>query len=163
MKDDKKPQDEDSAEQNYEKKSNKEDEELQQKLEDSEQKYRRALADYQNLEKRVSDQRREWIQSSNRELLLRILPILDTLLMAQKHSTEQTIQICIQQFLDVLKQEGVQKIEAEGKKFDPMEMEVISTKDGESGKVLEEVRYGFKLYDRILRPVQVIVGQKINN
>ncbi len=131
---------------------------LQEQLEEMENKYRRALADYQNLEKRTRDDRGELIKSSNRDLLLRLLPVLDTLFLAQEHVKDEGIQVSIQQFLDMLKSEGVTKIETANKNFDPGIMECIVTAPGKDGKVLEEIRPGYMLYDRLLRPVQVKVG-----
>ncbi|HXS14567.1 MAG TPA: nucleotide exchange factor GrpE, partial [Candidatus Saccharimonadales bacterium] len=49
------------------------------KWEDS---YKRALADYQNLQRRTLDEKREWARLSNKEFILKILPILDTLVLA---------------------------------------------------------------------------------
>ncbi len=133
---------------------------LQEKLEDAEFKYKRALADYQNLEKRVRDEKSEWIKMANRELLLRMLPVLDTLQLAKQHSEDKALAVTAQQFLDVLRQEGIEKIQTEGKQFDPHLMEVISTAAGEENKVLQEVRAGYKIGDRVLRVAQVIVGKK---
>lgn len=121
-------------------------------------KYKRALADYQNLEKRVREERGDLIRSANREILLRFLPILDTLLMARSHSEDKTLAICVQQFLDTLKSDGVTQINTIGKKFDPELMEVITTSNGKEGIIMSEVRPGYLLHDRLLRPAQVIVG-----
>lgn len=133
---------------------------LQEKIEDFENKYKRALADYQNLEKRVRDEKSEWIKMANRELLLRMLPVLDTLQLARQHSEDKALTVTAQQFLDILRQEGIEKIQTEGKQFDPNLMEAISTMIGEENKVLQEVRAGYKIGDRILRVAQVIVGKK---
>ena len=133
---------------------------VQEKLEVSEEKYKRALADYQNLEKRVREERMQWIKAANKELLVRMFSILDTLLLAQKHSEDKTLHIAADQFLDVLKSEGVNRIKTEGEKFDPKRMECISVLDGKEGLVLEELRTGFTLHDTILRPAQVVVGKK---
>ena len=133
--------------------------ELHVQLEEAEAKYKRALADYQNLEKRMADDRREWILQANRDLLLRILPILDTLMLAQKHSEDKSLAVSVQQFLDILKSEGVTKIQTVGHKFDPMVMEAVGTAEGEKEKVVDEARAGFLLHDRLLRPAQVIVGK----
>lgn len=124
-----------------------------------ENKYRRAIADYQNLEKRNRDERGDLIRSANRDLLLRFLPILDTLLIAGEHSKDQTLAICTAQFFDTLKAEGVTRFKTVGEEFDPQQMEVISTATGKEGIVMSEVRVGFLLHDRLLRPAQVIVGQ----
>ena len=136
---------------------------VENKLEEAEGKYKRALADYQNLEKRGREERVHWIQAANKELLLRMLSVLDTLLMARKHSEDKTLHIATQQFLDVLKSEGVVQIETKDKKFDPKLMECITVEEGEDGKVLEELRTGFLLHEYVLRPAQVTVGRKEKN
>lgn len=123
-----------------------------------ESKYYRALADYQNLEKRVRDERVEIIRVSNRELLLRFLPILDTLELAQKHEESSTLKVVSDQFLATLKADGVTRIKTLGEKYDPMTMEVVTTGKGKEGVVIQEVRTGYLLHDKLLRPAQVIVG-----
>lgn len=134
---------------------------LKNQREELESKYKRALADYQNLEKRVQDERINWIRSSNKELLLRLLPVLDTLLMLHKHIKDQGLTVSIQQFLSVLAQEGVKQIPLTvGSKFDPNIMECIMTEEGEDGRVIEELRIGYKINDSILRPAQVKVGKE---
>jgi molecular chaperone GrpE len=133
---------------------------FEEELKDIEGKYKRALADYQNLEKRVREERIQWIKTANKDILVRILPIVDTLLLAQKHSDEKTLHVVTQQFLDLLKGEGVIRIETKDKKFDPRLMECITVEEGEEGKVLEELRVGFMLHESILRPAQVKVGKK---
>lgn len=137
-----------------------EDSDLLQKLEESEAKYKRALADYQNLEKRALEDRREWIRSANKDILLRLLPVLDTLILAAKHDKNATLDISIGQFSDILKNEGVVMIETVGKAFDPQVMECVTMVEGEDGKVVEEVRAGYILGEKLLRPAQVLVGEK---
>ncbi len=132
-------------------------------LENIENQLKRALADYQNLEKRVSNEKSEWVKLSNKELLLRLLPGLDSLLLAQAHTQDEGVKISIKHFLDILESEGVKRIEALGKEFDPKLMEAVTTKEGDEGKVLEELRAGYTLNDLVLRPAQVIVGKKLVN
>ncbi len=133
--------------------------EMEQKLEECENKYKRALADYQNLQKRVGEEKQDWIRAANRELLLRLLPVLDTLILANQHVDNEGLKVSINQFLDALKAEGVKRIETKGKDFDPHLMECVSIEDGEENKVLEEVRTGYMIYDKILRPAHVKVGK----
>lgn len=128
-----------------------------------ENQLRRALADYQNLEKRIASEKSSWILASNKNLLLRLLPGLDSLLLAEKHTQDEGVKLSIKHFLDILENEGVKKIESIGKDFDPNLMEAITTQEGENGKVLEEVRTGYMLFDSVLRPAQVIVGKQENN
>src|SRR5579871_3686591 len=71
----------------------KEIENLKNKITDLENQYRRALADYQNLEKRTREERGEWIRSGNKELLLRLLPVLDILMLAAKHINDKGLDL----------------------------------------------------------------------
>lgn len=125
-----------------------------------ESQYKRALADYQNLQKRSLTDRQELIRTANRDLLLRILTVLDTLILAYQHIQDTNIKVSIQQFLDVLKSEGVTRIETIGKKFDPNLMEAIATGEGKDGTVIVENRAGFLLNETLLRAAQVTVGKE---
>jgi len=136
---------------------------LKQKIEELENQNKRILADYQNLEKRVAEERQEWILKANKDLLLRLLPVLDTLILATIHSKDQNLTVSLQQFLEVLKQEGVEKIKTIGANFDPHLMECIETVGGEEGKVIEEIRAGYMLYDKVLRVAQVKIGRQIKS
>ena len=119
----------------------------------------RAVADYQNLQKRVEAERKEWIRSANKELLMRMLPVFDTLMLASQHVMDPGVSATLKQFGDVLKSEGVEKIETVGKPFDPKIMECVETGEGEDGKVLAEVRSGYTLNGQVLRAAQVRVGK----
>lgn len=129
-----------------------------QQLEELDQKYKRALADYQNVVRRTREEKQEWAKLSNKELILKILPILDTLMLAEKHTKDQTFALTVGQFLQVLEQDGVKRIKTIGEEFDPHTMEAVSTTDGEKGKVLDELRAGYMFGEIVLRPAQVIVG-----
>lgn len=142
------------------KKDIKEIEELKQKIEELENKYKRVLADYQNLEKRVAQEKKEWIHMANKELILRLLPVLDTLMLASIHVQDEGLRLSIQQFLDVLKNEGVERIETRDERFNPETMECVETGKGEEGKILEEIRAGYLLHGRTLRVALVKVGKE---
>lgn len=135
---------------------------LQQLVEENEGKYKRALADYHNLQKRVNEEKGEWIRSANKELLLRLLPILDTLMLVENHIKDQGITVSIQQFLDILKNEGVTRIKTVGEEFDPYTMECVTIEAGEDNKVLEELRAGYLMNEKVIRAAQVKVGRKEN-
>lgn len=136
-------------------------EKIKVRVEELENQNKRVLADYRNLENRVGNERGEWMLKANKQLLLNLLPVLDTLMLAAKHSQgkDNNLALSIQQFLDILKKEGVVKIETTGASFDPNQMDGIQTIEGEEGKVIEEVRAGYMLYDKVLRPAQVKVGK----
>jgi molecular chaperone GrpE len=137
--------------------------ELTAQLEESENKYRRALADYQNLQKRAAEERTSWARLANRDLLLRILTVLDTLVLAQKHIDDQGLNVSINLFRDVLKAESVIQIETIGKEFDPHLMEAVAADEGKENIVLEELRAGFTIHDTLLRPAQVKVGREMKD
>lgn len=132
--------------------------ELEEKVEELDGKYKRALADYQNLQKRASDDRLELIKSANKDILLRLLPVLDTLVLANIHVQNDGLKISVTQFLDTLKAEGVTRIETIGNEFNPHTMECVTIEVGDENKVLEEVRAGYLLNEKVLRPAQVKVG-----
>ncbi len=140
-----------------------------------ENQLKRALADYQNLEKRVVSEKSSWIKAANKDLLLKLLPGFDNLLLAEKHTQDSGVKLSIKHFLDILEQEGVRKIETVGKDFDPNLMEAVSTREVDpstdsasspqagsgqgEGKVVEELRIGYTLFGQVLRPAQVVVGR----
>lgn len=126
-----------------------------------ENNYKRALADYQNLQRRTQEEKSEWIKMAGKDLVLKFLPVLDTLMLAEKHTKDQNFALTVQQFLQVLQDEGVERIKTVGEEFNPQTMEAVTTQEaekGEKGKVLEEARAGYMYYNIILRPAQVIVG-----
>lgn len=141
------------------KKDNNEVNLLQQKVADCEDKYKRALADYQNLVRRTQEQKIEWARSSNRELLLKILPVLDTLILTAKHFQDKSLQLAIDQFLKLLQEEGVEKIKTVGEEFNPHTMDCVTTQEGGDNRVLEELRAGYMMHEQVLRTAQVVVGR----
>ncbi|MDP2692975.1 MAG: nucleotide exchange factor GrpE, partial [bacterium] len=75
--------------------------ECKEKIGELENQVKRTLADYRNLENRVQNERGEWILKANKQLLLNILPVLDTLMLVNKHSQgkDQNLNLSVQQFL----------------------------------------------------------------
>lgn len=128
-------------------------------LENLENQLKRALADYQNLEKRIVSEKSDWIRFANKDLILRLMPGLDSLLLAQKHTQDQGVKVSIKHFLDTLEEVGIKKIETTGVVFDPNLMEAVSTTIGTENIVVEELRAGYTLNGSIIRPAQVIVGK----
>lgn len=143
------------------KKTDKQREELKNQVEDFENKWKRALADYQNLEKRVESQKSEFAKCAAKDLILKLLLVGDTLNLAAKHLNEQGLDLAVKQFWQVLEGEGLQKIEVAGKEFDPSEMECVDVIEGKTeGKVAEEIRPGYRLNGKVLRVAQVKVYKK---
>ena len=126
---------------------------------DLENQLKRAIADYRNLEKRFEDERSATIKFANRDLLMRIIPAFDTLFLAEKYVADEGIKLTIRHLQDSLNEVGVDRVRTEGEMFDATRMEAVSTDTGEENKVLEELKPGYTLYGKLIRPAQVKVGK----
>ncbi len=124
----------------------------------------RALADYDNLQKRFDRQKDSMQSLASLGLIVKLLPLLDMLEEAQKHLQDSGLAIAITEFYNILKSENVEKIMLnEGDKFDVEVCEAIETVSGEEGKIAEIVLSGWRFTDSlIIRPAKVKVGKKEN-
>lgn len=134
--------------------------ELKDRIGDLENQLKRAVADYRNLEKRFEEEKRETLKFANKDLLLRLIPAFDTLFLAEKHVQDEGLRLTIRHLHDVLRDVGVERVKTEGEMFNPECMEAVTTGEGEENKVLEELRPGYALFGKIIRPAQVKVGKK---
>tara|TARA_B100000949_G_scaffold199675_1_gene186791 strand:- start:381 stop:959 length:579 start_codon:yes stop_codon:yes gene_type:complete len=130
----------------------------------------RAQADLINYRRRAEEERDEVKRAANTELLLKILSIVDDLDRGLGLVPEDAVapgwldglklvQRNLYQFLD---SEGVTKISAEGRPFEPWEHEAVfyeETPEGREGMVVKVIRDGYKLHDRVLRAAQVGVSK----
>jgi molecular chaperone GrpE len=87
-----------------------------------------------------------------------LLPAFDTLFLAEKYTTDESVKLTIGRILEVLQQNGIDKILVENVKYNPETMEVIELVPGEKDTVIEEVRPGFMIHGKLIRPAQVKVG-----
>ncbi len=128
-------------------------------IEDWEGKYKRARADYINLERRVKKQQEEFVKFANSVLILKLLPILDDLEKAVETSGDDGLRLLLKNLKEVLKSEGVEETKVKvGGKFDPNIMEcAVSEGVGEKPKVAEVLRKGYRIKGKVLRPAQVRV------
>ncbi|MCK9487528.1 MAG: nucleotide exchange factor GrpE [Dehalococcoidia bacterium] len=135
-------------------------------LEQSRAQHARAVADYQNLERRSRERRAEAVRLAMGSLVADFLPVMDDLdraLEAAPESTEDAqwvegVRLVAQKFAQVLAQHGVQEIPALGEAFDPAKHEAVSTAPGPEGQVVQLLRRGYTLHDHVVRPAMVLVG-----
>ena len=133
----------------------------------------RVTADLENFKKRAARERTEAAQFANASLLQKLIPILDNFEMAQaatqaaqgdKLASLQTgIAMIQQQFKSALTESGLEEVDASGKVFDPTFHEAVSQQETDSmpeGNVVQQIRKGYKLRERLLRPAAVIVAKK---
>jgi molecular chaperone GrpE len=131
--------------------------------------FKRALADYQNLEKRIAEGRSEMNSWAVNDLMRQIAQVMHYFDQAFKGVSEEEqqsswfkgVKMANLQLAQVLQNAGLEEIETDGQ-FDPALHEAVDTRDGEDGKILEVVEKGYKLNGKILKPARVIVG-KANN
>lgn len=117
----------------------------------------RAMADYQNLEKRYQRESSSVIKFANASLLERLLEIRDHLGSAAAHLKDASLNMIVSSLDKLLNEEGVVAIDVDSG-FDPSCMECQETVSGEKDKVVSVVRPGYRLHDRLLRAARVTVG-----
>jgi molecular chaperone GrpE len=123
----------------------------------------RALADYDNLSKRVERERQDFGKLASVGVIIKLLPVLDNLESAQVHLKDQGLAISIGEFKKVLSEEGLTEIRPEvGSEFNHETMEAIEVTQGESNnKISELVLVGWKYNDGIVvRHAKVKVSKK---
>ena len=128
----------------------------------------RSQADFENYKKRAAREKEDAMKYANSSLLQRLVSILDNFelgLTAAKtesaHSPIYSGMVLVQKQLnDFLQENGLQPIEAEGKKFDPNLHEAIAHEPSESAEetVIRQTRRGYRFKDRLLRPSRVVVS-----
>jgi molecular chaperone GrpE len=132
----------------------------------------RAAADLENFKKRAARERTEAAQFANASLLQKLIPILDNFEMAQTAaqtaqgdklaSLQSGIAMIQQQLKSAFTETGLEEIDATGKLFDPTLHEAVSqqeTAEVPEGHVVQQLRKGYKLRERLLRPATVIVAK----
>jgi len=128
----------------------------------------RSQADFENYKKRAAREKEEAIKYANSSLLERLVAIVDNFelgLEAAKGKGEQSavysgMTLVLKQLNDFLTENGLQPIEAEGKKFDPNLHEAIAHQPSDlpEGTIIRQTRRGYRFNDRLLRPSQVVVS-----
>jgi molecular chaperone GrpE len=130
----------------------------------------RAAADLDNYRKRVSRERDESIKYANTAFLERLIPILDNFelgLQAARKAPEAApimdgLSMVYKQLQEFLANSGVEIIDAAGHTFDPNLHEALAQEENHQvpeGKVIRQVRKGYRLRDRLLRPANVVVSK----
>jgi molecular chaperone GrpE len=134
--------------------------ELKSQMELWEGKYRRALADYQNLERQVREDQSRFARIATQLFVEQMLTPFDHLKLAAAHLNDKGLNLVIAQFKQLFESQGLKEIEALGKQFDPMSMEAVEAREGDEDKVLEVMQPGFELNGVVVRPAKVVVGKK---
>ena len=130
----------------------------------------RVQADFANYKRRIDQERTEFARATKADVILKTLPVLDDFSRALEmvpeeiasHDWAKGISMIHRKLMSVLENEGLKKMEARGREFNPWEHEAIlhqETNEVEEGRVVAVVREGYKLDDKVIRPAQVIVAK----
>ncbi len=134
----------------------------------------RSQADFDNYKKRATREKEEAIRYANSSLLERLIAIVDNFelgLSAARSEGEKSpvysgMSMVLKQLSDFLAENGLQPIDAEGQKFDPNLHEAIAHEPSDTvpeGVVIRQMRRGYKMKDRLLRPSSVVVSSGKNS
>ncbi len=148
---------------------NNDTEKLQAELDSLNNKYLRLAADFDNFRKRQMQERESLLKYGAEDTLKKIITVLDTFERAKKSIADMTecekikesYDVGIKQLYDTLDKIGLKKIEAKGEEFDPNLHEAVMqtpTNDYPANTVIDELQTGYKLFDKVLRPVFVNVA-----
>ena len=151
-----------------------EERQIRLELEEAKNRTLRALADLENYRTRVNRQMAEERKYANLDLMRELLPVWDNIgraleAVATSHSLEslvEGVQMVHSQFLEILKKYHCEKIEAKFQPFDPnfhASVAQIPSAEHSVNTVIEEVQVGFCLFDRVVRPSQVVLSCKMES
>lgn len=137
-----------------------------QELEETTDRLKRLMAEFENYKKRSIKEREVLYNSLLSDIISSFLPIIDNLEKAVEAKTEdegykQGIELVLKQFLDTFKSLGVETIETVGKTFDPEVHEAVSSVQDETKgekEIVEEFRKGYKIGTKVIRHSMVIVA-----
>ncbi len=138
--------------------------EHEQQLADAQTKYLRALADYQNLEKRLSVTMEQVRTATKKDIVGKFIGILDDFEKASVFVDDAGLIMIMDRFKSILTECGVEEITVEGTEFDPYVAEALEMVPGETNNMVAEViRKGYRIGETVIRPAQVKVTKAVSN
>ena len=125
----------------------------------------RKQAEFENYKKRIDRERSEFVQFASAELMRELLNALDSFDLALRNTGGDLrgFELIYKQLQDTMGRFGLKPIEAKGQKFDPNFHQAVATQpadDVEENTVVDEMRKGYTLNGRLLRPAMVTVSMK---
>jgi len=148
---------------------------LQEKAAKADENWNRLLrvtADFDNFKKRAAREKQDAIKYANEALLTKLIPVLDTFEMALSAASASTstaqslhagVSMISSQLKNVLKEAGLEEVDATNKVFDPNFHEAVAQKETHEvaeGHVVQQMRKGYKFRDRLVRAATVVVAKK---
>ena len=166
MKENKQDNKQDREEQKSEHKKLQKNDNKQAKVDELTNDLKRVQAEFENFKKRCEKENADFRDYATAGLVKKLLSVLDSFEMALKNTDDHQefvkgVELIYSQFYTILKEEGLQHIVTDGKKFDPYLHEVMLSEksDKEDGLILEELQKGYRFKDRVLRHSKVKVAK----
>jgi molecular chaperone GrpE len=128
---------------------------------------RRVQADFENYRKRTLREQTAYLERATESLIEQLLPVLDAFELAllnvegDPDKLRKGVELVYSELLGVLEKAGLERIEATGKPFDPIEHEAVMQVEGDGSDpvVADVMRSGYRLKGRVLRPAMVKVAK----
>lgn len=136
-------------------------EDLKSQIEILDGSWKRAVADYQNLEKRVAKEREDFIKFSNLIILSKLINLLENLEKAQSHLKDAGLDIVAKELKNIISDQGVSEVAVKvGDEFDPHLAECVEVVSGEAdNKIIEVLAKGYIIGGRVIRAAKVKVSK----
>lgn len=139
---------------------------IKQELEETTDRLKRIMAEFENYKKRSNKEREALYNSLLADIIASFLPVIDNLEKAVQAKTEdegykQGIELVLKQFVDVLTKFGVEEIKTVGETFDPEIHEAVSSIQDETKgekEIVQEFRKGYKIGTKVIRHAMVVVA-----
>ncbi len=148
-------------------------EQLEADAKEASNQYLRLAADFDNYKKRARQEQSETIQFANAGLIEKLLPVVDNFHRVLESAPPEVddawlkgVSLTLQQLDELLASQGVSPIEAVGTPFDPTLHEAIGHEESDEhpeDTVVTEVRKGYRLNDKVVRPALVRVARPVGN
>ena len=135
------------------------DEEQKNQAEEYLNNWKRERADFINYRKDETKRMQEFIKFANEGLIMEMIDILDDLEIVVKHQSEKDgLKQILNKFMELLKKNGIEKIKVTDQNFDPLYHESVESEP--DGDKIEEVRAGYTMNDKVVRPARVKIVKK---
>jgi molecular chaperone GrpE len=123
----------------------------------------RTMADFQNYQKRVEREMKEGIEKSKGEIISKFLDVYENMKIAcENRLSKKGLKMITSQFEKLLEEEGIEEIEAVGKKFDHglhHAISIIESNEYDDGTIVKEIKKGYLIDGKLLRPSLVMVAK----
>ena len=119
---------------------------------------RRLQAEFENFKKRMVRQQTDLLERAAEQLVLKLLPVLDTVDLARSHGASEDVEQVAGSLVTVLEKEGLERIDPVGEAFDPTQHEAVQHEPGDGDPVVSGLmRAGYRWKGRVVRPAMVMV------